>query len=156
MAHPGPPFTGDRRRRPWLTQACRSREIDTAVRHSPKPAVHGRSAPPSSAAHPSPCSWEIDVPVSPERPQLPALPERPQVPDRASTSPKEICSAPTKEAGAGAEADSTWLPESLLLPWSPESPYLPWPPEHPAPPWVPERAPPWRPPLLFPCPLMST
>ncbi len=119
MAHPGPPFTGDRRRRPWLTQACRSREIDTAVRHSPKPAVHGRSAPPSSAAHPSPRSWEIDVPVSPERPQLPTLPERPQVPDRASTSPKEICSAPTKEAGAGAEADSTWLPESLLLPWSP-------------------------------------
>ncbi len=45
-AHPSPPFAGDRRRRPRLTQARRSREISTAVRGSPKLAAH--SSPPSA------------------------------------------------------------------------------------------------------------
>ncbi len=48
-AHPSPPFAGDRRHRPQLTQARRSREIDAAIRGSPKPAVRGRSTPPSTA-----------------------------------------------------------------------------------------------------------
>ncbi len=39
------------------------------------------------------------------------------------------------------------------LPWPPEAPDPPWLPECLAPPWVPERAPPWRPHVLFPCPL---
>ncbi len=40
-AHPSPPFAGDRRRR--------TREIDAAIRSSPKPAVRGRSMLPSIA-----------------------------------------------------------------------------------------------------------
>ncbi len=46
MAHPSPLFVGDRLRRAWLPQACHLREIDDAIRGSPKPASrhHGSSS----------------------------------------------------------------------------------------------------------------
>ncbi len=53
MAHPGPPFAGDRCRCPRLTQARRLRKIDAAIRGSLKTAVSGRSTP-LSVAHPRP------------------------------------------------------------------------------------------------------
>ncbi len=69
---------------------------------------------------------------------MPAPPECPQVPDRAHTFPKEFflrgSRAPGIEAGAAARAAASKA-------------------DSPDPPWVPERAPPWRPPVLSPCPL---
>ncbi len=76
--------------------------------------------------------------LPPECPQVPAPPEHPQVPDRVYTFPKEFfwggSRAPAIEAGAGARAAASKA----------DSPDLP---------SVPEQAPPWRPPVLSPCPL---
>ncbi len=63
-----PPFVGDHRRRPRLTQARRLREIDAIVRGSPRPTDRGRSKPPS-VAHPGlPIAGDIR-----RRPRLPQV-----------------------------------------------------------------------------------
>ncbi len=91
---------------------------------------------------------------TPKRPRFQRAPKSP----RFQSAPKSLCfqSAPQTSISpriifwggyiamacvAGQRAKAT------------ESPDPPWPPELPALPWVPERAPPWRPPVLSPCPL---